>query len=150
MNIQELLTEDTIFLPMQVGSKEETIAKMTEGLKLSGSVSDAEQYVSDVLAREATGSTGIGFGVAIPHGKSSGVVKPGLAVARMAGPTDWDSLDGTPVSIVFLIAVPKENVGNEHLQILVALSRKLIHDDFRQSLLDAGSKQEIIDILKNI
>lgn len=150
MNIRELLSEETIFLPLEVGTKEEVIAKMTEGLKLSGSVRDGEQYVSDVLEREATGSTGIGFGVAIPHGKSAGVVKPGLAVARMAGPTDWDSLDETPVSIVFLIAVPKENVGNEHLQILVALSRKLIHDDFRQSLLDAGSKQEIIDILTNM
>jgi len=150
LNIRELLSEETIFLPLEVGTKEEVIAKMTEGLKLSGSVRDGEQYVSDVLEREATGSTGIGFGVAIPHGKSAGVVKPGLAVARMAGPTDWDSLDETPVSIVFLIAVPKENVGNEHLQILVALSRKLIHDDFRQSLLDAGSKQEIIDILTNM
>lgn len=150
MNIHELLTEETVFLPLETGSKEETISRMTEGLKLSGSVSDAGQYVSDVLAREASGSTGIGFGVAIPHGKSTGVAKPGLAVARMAGPTEWDSLDGTPVSIVFLIAVPKENVGNEHLQILVALSRKLIHDDFRQSLLDAGSKREIIDILKNM
>ncbi|WP_379131791.1 PTS sugar transporter subunit IIA [Paenibacillus sp. sgz500958] len=150
MNIHELLTEDTVFLPLEVGSKEEIIAQMAEGLKMSGSVTDTAKYVLDVLTREGTGSTGIGFGVAIPHGKSAGVAKPGLAVARLDGPADWDSLDGTPVSIVFLIAVPKENVGNEHLQILVALSRKLIHEDFRNSLLQAGSKQEIIDILKNM
>jgi fructose PTS system EIIA component len=150
VNIHDLLSEEAIFLPLEVGSKEEVITRMTEGLKLAGSVSDGAQYISDVLTREAAGSTGIGFEVAIPHGKSSGVVKPGLAVARMAGPTDWDSLDETPVSIVFLIAVPKENVGNEHLQILVALSRKLIHDDFRKALLNAGSKQEIMDILKNM
>ncbi|MRN53627.1 PTS sugar transporter subunit IIA [Paenibacillus monticola] len=150
MNIHELLTEETIFLPLETGTKETIIAQMTEGLKLSGSVTDAEQYVRDVLIREATGSTGIGFGVAIPHGKSSGVAKPGLALARLSEPTDWDSLDGTPVSIVFLIAVPQENVGNEHLKILVALSRKLIHDEFRESLLNASTKQELIDILKNM
>lgn len=150
MNIHELLTEETIFLPLESGTKETIIAQMTAGLKLSGSVTDAEQYVRDVLIREATGSTGIGFGVAIPHGKSAGVAKPGLALARLSEPTDWDSLDGTPVSIVFLIAVPQENVGNEHLKILVALSRKLIHDEFRESLLNAGTKQELIDILKNM
>lgn len=150
MNIHELLTEETIFLPLESGTKDTIIAQMTAGLKLSGSVTDAEQYVRDVLIREATGSTGIGFGVAIPHGKSAGVAKPGLALARLSESTDWDSLDGTPVSIVFLIAVPQENVGNEHLKILVALSRKLIHDEFRESLLNAGSKQELIDILKNM
>ncbi|ULO09080.1 PTS sugar transporter subunit IIA [Paenibacillus sp. 19GGS1-52] len=150
MNIHELLTEETIFLPLETGTKDTIITQMTAGLKLSGSVTDAEQYVRDVLIREATGSTGIGFGVAIPHGKSVGVAKPGLALARLSEPTDWDSLDGTPVSIVFLIAVPQENVGNEHLKILVALSRKLIHDEFRESLLNAGSKQELIDILKNM
>ncbi|MNR62669.1 PTS system mannose-specific EIIBCA component [compost metagenome] len=68
----------------------------------------------------------------------------------MAEPTEWESLDDQPVSIVFLIAVPAENAGNEHLQILVALSRKLIHEDFRNSLLQAKTPAEVTEVLKSI
>ncbi|MEK3786183.1 PTS sugar transporter subunit IIA [Paenibacillus sp. FSL K6-1230] len=150
MNIHDLLTEETIFLPLESGSKEDVIRRMVEGLQKTGAVTDAESYVQAVLTREQSSSTGIGFGVAIPHGKSSGVARAGLAFARMAEPTEWESLDDQPVSIVFLIAVPAENVGNEHLQILVALSRKLIHEDFRNSLLQAKNPAEVTEVLKSI
>lgn len=150
MNIHDLLTEETIFLPLESGSKEDVIRRMVEGLQKTGAVTDAESYVQAVLTREQSSSTGIGFGVAIPHGKSSGVARAGLAFARMAEPTEWESLDDQPVSIVFLIAVPAENVGNEHLQILVALSRKLIHEDFRNSLLQAKTPAEVTEVLKSI
>ncbi|MNW27649.1 PTS system fructose-specific EIIABC component [compost metagenome] len=150
MNIHDLLTEETIFLPLESGSKEDVIRRMVEGLQKTGAVTDAESYVQAVLTREQSSSTGIGFGVAIPHGKSSGVARAGLAFARMADPTEWESLDDQPVSIVFLIAVPAENVGNEHLQILVALSRKLIHEDFRNSLLQAKTPAEVTEVLKSI
>lgn len=150
MNIHDLLTEETIFLPLESGSKEDVIRRMVEGLQKTGAVTDAESYVQAVLTREQSSSTGIGFGVAIPHGKSSGVARAGLAFAKMAEPTEWESLDDQPVSIVFLIAVPAENVGNEHLQILVALSRKLIHEDFRNSLLQAKTPAEVTEVLKSI
>lgn len=150
MNIHDLLTEETIFLPLESGSKEDVIRRMVEGLQKTGAVTDAENYVQAVLTREQSSSTGIGFGVAIPHGKSSGVARAGLAFARMAEPTEWESLDDQPVSIVFLIAVPAENVGNEHLQILVALSRKLIHEEFRNSLLQAKTPAEVTEVLKSI
>lgn len=150
MNIHDLLTEETIFLPLETGSKEDVIRRMVEGLQKTGAVTDAESYVQAVLTREQSSSTGIGFGVAIPHGKSSGVARAGLAFARMAEATEWESLDDQPVSIVFLIAVPAENVGNEHLQILVALSRKLIHEEFRNSLLQAKTPAEVTEVLKSI
>ncbi|GIP21321.1 PTS sugar transporter subunit IIA [Paenibacillus sp. J22TS3] len=150
MNIQDLLSKDSIFLSLEPGSKEEIIRKMAAGLTDSGSVTDLEKYVQAVLAREAQSSTGIGFGVAIPHGKSAGVARASLSFARLAQPADWESLDDKPVSIVFMIAVPEENVGNEHLKILVALSRKLIHEEFREQLLKAGSADEIIELVKNI
>ncbi|WP_018885973.1 PTS sugar transporter subunit IIA [Paenibacillus massiliensis] len=150
MNIHDLLTEETIFLPLESGGKEDVIRRMVEGLQKTGAVTDAESYVQAVLTREQSSSTGIGFGVAIPHGKSSGVARAGLAFARMAEPTEWESLDDQPVSIVFLIAVPAENVGNEHLQILVALSRKLIHEEFRNSLLQAKTPAEVTEVLKSI
>ncbi|WP_223066703.1 PTS sugar transporter subunit IIA [Paenibacillus caui] len=151
MNIHDLLTEQTIFLPLETSaSKEDIIRQMAAGFKEAGVVEDTEKYVQAVLAREQSSSTGIGFGVAIPHGKSAGVVKAGLAFAKLAEPAEWQSLDEQPVSIVFMIAVPEANVGNEHLQILVALSRKLIHEDFRNKLLHASSAEEVIDTIKNM
>ncbi|AWB44198.1 PTS fructose transporter subunit IIA [Paenibacillus sp. CAA11] len=150
MNIHDLLTKETIFLPLETGTKEEVIRRMVSGLTTAGAVTDAESYVQAVLTREQSSSTGIGFGVAIPHGKSAGVARAGLAFARLSAPTDWESLDDSPVNMVFMIAVPEANVGNEHLQILVALSRKLIHEEFRQKLLGAQTAEEVIEILKNM
>lgn len=150
MNISELLTAETVFLPLAAASKEACIEAMIDGLRQSGSVSDKKAYMEAVLNREAGGSTGIGFGVAIPHGKSKGVAKPGLAFARLAQPIDWQSLDGAPVSMVFMIAVPEEAAGNEHLNILVALSRKLIHEDFRGQLAAVQTADELAGLLGTI
>ncbi len=150
MDLTNLLTEETILLPLDVKSKAECIHKMADSMVKAGFVTDKLNYIEMVLHREKTGSTGIGFGVAIPHGKSRGVAIPGLAFARLAQPVDWQSLDGNPVSVVFLIAVPEENVGNEHLQILIAISRKLMHEDFRNQLLTAQSPKAVLDILQNL
>ncbi|CAM4297829.1 fructose PTS transporter subunit IIA [Paenibacillus alkaliterrae] len=146
MNINALLDEKSIFIPMNASDKNSVISSMIDGLAASGSISNKEEYMNAVLTRESTGSTGIGFNVAIPHGKSKGVLKPGLAFAKLSAPTDWDSLDGQPVNIVFMIAVPEEAAGNEHLQILIALSRKLIDSDFRDKLM----RIEHADQLKNL
>ena len=150
MDFTDLLTEKTILLPLDVKTKEECIDKMAESMVKAGFVKEKPNYIEMVLNREKTGSTGIGFGVAIPHGKSAGVVTPGLAFARLSQPIDWQSLDGNPVSVVFLIAVPENNVGNEHLQILIAISRKLMHEDFRNQLMTAQSPKEVINTLQNL
>lgn len=147
MNISELLSTESIFLPSTATTREEAIQQMASGMKASGAVTDEASYVDAVMAREQQSSTGIGFGVAIPHGKSAGVAKAALAFSRFAEPIDWESLDDQPAQIAFMIGVPEANAGNEHLQILVALSRKLIHEEFRAELINAQSKQEIIDIL---
>jgi PTS system fructose-specific IIA component len=150
MNLTSLLKNETIQLQLNAGSRDECIEKMVDSLVGAGFVTDAKSYVDAVITRESTGSTGIGFGVAIPHGKSKGVSSPGLAFARLSNPVDWNSMDGKPVSMVFLIAVPEEQAGNEHLKILVALSRKLIHQDFRDQLAGAESAQDIINILETL
>jgi PTS system fructose-specific IIA component len=150
MDIHDLLSKETIFIPLETGSKEDVIRKMAAGLQSTGAVTDVEQYVQAVLTREQSSSTGIGFEVAIPHGKAAGVTRASLAFARLSEPTEWESLDDEPVKIVFMIAVPAENVGNEHLQILVSLSRKLIHEEFRESLLHVQTAEEVIEILKNM
>lgn len=150
MNIQGLLQDQSIMIPLQASDKESCIRAMIDGLEAAGSISDKAAYLDAVLKREQTGSTGIGFGVAIPHGKSNGVSKPGLAFAKLSQPLDWDSLDGNPVQIVFMIAVPEAAAGNEHLQILIALSRKLIDEQFRQSLLEVTEPQQLKAILENV
>ncbi|ANF96333.1 PTS sugar transporter subunit IIA [Paenibacillus bovis] len=147
MNIRELLSLDSIFLPSNVATREEAIQQMAEGMHSAGAVTDTAVFVQAVTAREQQSSTGIGFGVAIPHGKSAGVKRAALAFSRFEQPLEWESLDDQPAAMAFMIGVPEANAGNEHLQILVALSRKLIHDEFRAELLNAGSKQEVIDIL---
>ncbi|KXG43101.1 PTS sugar transporter subunit IIA [Tepidibacillus decaturensis] len=147
MNLSTLLKEETITLNLQATSKEDSIKKMTELMNSAGFLSDIQTYTEAVLNREKQGSTGIGFGVAIPHGKSNGVKKPGLGFARLAQPIEWESLDGNPVTMVFLIAVPEESEGNEHLQILAAISRKLIHEEFRNQLMTANTPEEILNIL---
>lgn len=150
MNIQALLQEQSIMIPLEASDKESCIRAMIDGLEAAGCLRDKSAYLDAVLKREETGSTGIGFGVAIPHGKSGGVSKAGLAFAKLTQPLDWQSLDGNPVSIVFMIAVPEEAAGNEHLQILIALSRKLIDEQFRQSLLNVTEPQKLIDLLQTI
>lgn len=149
MDLKNLISEATIILSLEATSKEECIRSLTSTLVDNGVVSNAEVYVESVLKREETGSTGIGFSVAIPHGKSPGVTEPGLAFARLQNALDWESLDGNPVSLVFLIAVPEDKAGSEHLQILASISRKLIHEEFRNKLLYAQSSQDILDAISN-
>ncbi|MBB3108183.1 fructose-specific phosphotransferase system IIA component [Paenibacillus phyllosphaerae] len=147
MNIKELLHEQSILIPLAAASKNEVMEKLVDALVASGAVHDREAYLGALHNREATGSTGIGFRVAIPHGKSSGVTKPALAFAKLAEPIDWDSLDGQPVTGVFMIAVPEAAAGNEHLQILIAISRKLIDDEFRERLLAVEDAATLNDLL---
>ncbi|MDC3411990.1 fructose PTS transporter subunit IIA [Aquibacillus sp. 3ASR75-11] len=148
MALTDLLKTEHVLLDIEAVSKEACIDQLTSAMEQTGVVHDADAYKRAVLKREEEGTTGIGFGVAIPHGKSSGVSQPGLAFARVTSDVDWESLDGTPVRHVFLIAVPEEQAGNEHLQILSQLSRKLMHEDFREKLQSATTIEELIGALE--
>lgn len=150
MTITELLDPKSVVIPLSAHSKEEAIRLLVESLAEGGSLSDKAAYLEAVLQREATGSTGIGFGVAIPHGKSAGVAKAGIAFAKLAQPVEWASLDGNPVQAVFMIAVPQEAAGNEHLKILIAISRKLIDEEFRGKLLAVTDYDELAGLLAGI
>ncbi|GAV22451.1 PTS sugar transporter subunit IIA [Carboxydothermus pertinax] len=147
MELQNLITNDTILIGLNVSNKEECLYKLVESLYKAGFVFDKKEYFDAVLSREKSGTTGIGFGFAIPHGKSKGVQKVGLAFARLDKPVDWQSLDGKPVEAVFMIAVPEESAGNEHLKILSELARKLMDDKFRNEVLSASSASQVVEIL---
>jgi PTS system fructose-specific IIA component len=106
-----------------------------------------EDYKKAVLHREAEFSTAMGFGIAIPHGKTAAVNEPFLCFARVTE-VDWSALDGNPVDLVFMIGVP-EDAGTAHLKILAAISRKLMKQEFRDGLRSAVSAQELIEFLQN-
>lgn len=150
MDISTLLNNESILIPLDVADKTECMKIMVDALEASGCISEKTAYIEALSNREQTGSTGIGFGVAIPHGKSAGVNRPGFAFAKLTKPVDWDSLDGQPVSAVFMIAVPEEAAGNEHLQILIAISRKLIDEGFRNQLLAVQKPEELVSLLQNM
>lgn len=144
MNAAELLVKETILLELEAANAADCLDRLAEQLKQAGFVTDKRQFLEDVQKREHHASTGIGFGVAIPHGKSAGVAKPGLAFARVCQPLDWNALDGNPVSVILLLAIPQAQAGTDHLRILAAISKALIHEEFRQRLFAAKSQEDII------
>ncbi|MDR6225162.1 PTS sugar transporter subunit IIA [Desmospora profundinema] len=140
MNLSDLLTEDLMVLELEGTTRDEVMNELLDKLDESGALADREVFRRDLYAREEHSSTGIGFGIAIPHGKSSGVHEARVAFGRKKAGVDWDSIDGEPAHLVFMIAVPKEQAGDEHLKILQALSRKLMDENFRRSLREAEDR----------
>jgi PTS system fructose-specific IIC component len=146
MKITDLLDSRSININGTPSSKEDAINQMVELMSKSGKITNKEEYKQKVLAREAEGSTGIGEGIAIPHAKCDAVSKPGLAAMVVKGGVDFDSLDGEPVSLIFLIAAPntKENV---HLDVLGKLSVMMMDEDFSEKLRNAKSVDEFLQII---
>ncbi|WP_074949762.1 PTS sugar transporter subunit IIA [Alicyclobacillus macrosporangiidus] len=120
---------EQVFFEVPAESQREAVQYLVEQAQRLGKVADVDAVVAAVLHREEEGTTGFGNGIAIPHGKSSGVREPALLYGRLARPIDWKAMDGAPVSVLFLILVPEESHA-EHLQILAKLARKLMHEDF--------------------
>lgn len=147
MKITELLKQEGIILNGRPASKIEMIGQLVDLMDKTGVLSDKNKYKADVIAREESGTTGIGEGVAIPHAKSKGVIKAQLAAMTIPEGTDYDALDGEPSKLFFLIAVP-ENSNDEHLKVLSRLSTMLMEDDFRKNLMLASSKEEFLKIIE--
>lgn len=147
MNITELLSVNQIKLGLTSKTKEDVIKEMANILDENGKLLDKSVYLQAVLNREKEFSTGIGMGIAIPHGKSSGVKEPALVFGRSMDGIDYESMDDEPAHLFFLIAVPEES-SDEHLKILSQISRKLMHKELRESLMKASSAEEIITLLQ--
>lgn len=147
MALQDLLQEDFLQLNLVAQEKEDAIRELADLFFQKQMVTNLEEYLKAVFKREAESTTGIGFGVGIPHGKSPAVQAPCLAFGRSKEGVHYDSMDGNPVHLLFLIAVP-ENSNNEHLKILSQLSRKLMHQDIREGLMQAEDSSTIYELLK--
>lgn len=150
MDISSIISKEMIVLDLKAGSREDVLDVLMNGMEKQGHILDNAAYLAAVNERESKGSTGIGFGVAIPHGKSAGVKDACIAFARLSTPVEWRSFDGNPVSCVFLIGVPEANAGNDHLKILIAISKKLMHEDFRTALLQAKTEEDVLTLLRSI
>ncbi|MGH4140698.1 PTS sugar transporter subunit IIA [Clostridium sp.] len=147
MNITELLNVNLIKLELTSKTKEDVIKEMAKMLDEDGKLLDSDIYIKAVMDREKEFSTGIGMGIAIPHGKSSGVKEPALVFGKSTEGIDYQSMDDELAHIFFLIAVPEES-SDEHLKILSQISRKLMHKELRDSLMKAKNAQEIITLLE--
>ena len=151
MKITDLLNKDAIKLNGIANSKQDTINKLVDLMAKNGNLTDKEKYKEVVLKREEEGSTGIGEGIAIPHGKTDAVSKPGLSAMVINDGVEFDSLDGQPAKLLFLIAAPNTK-DNVHLDVLSRLSTLLMDTEFRKSLMEAKTPEEFlrcIDIAEN-
>lgn len=146
MKITDLLKKDSIDLDVKASSKEEILKKAVELMNNNGNIIDKDKYLELVMKREEEGSTGIGEEIAIPHGKGDSISAPGLAAMVIPDGVDFESLDGKPVKLLFLIAAPN-NKDNVHLEVLSRLSTLLMDEKFRKELLNAKSKDEFLKII---
>ena len=146
MKIRDLLAVESIDLNGKATGKTDVLNQCVDLMAKSGKIADVEKYRKGVFAREDEGTTGIGMGIAIPHCKSDAVKKAGLAAMVVKNGVDFESLDGTPAKIIFLIAAPNTE-DNVHLQVLSKLSVMLMDEHFTDSLINANSVDEFLSII---
>ncbi|MGA8941678.1 MAG: fructose-specific PTS transporter subunit EIIC [Thermoactinomyces sp.] len=147
MKITDLLRKETLILELEAQTKAEAIDELAEKLDKSGCLQDLEMFRQAIRAREAQGSTGIGDGIAIPHAKTEAVKEPAICFGRSTSGIAYDSLDGRPAHLFFMIAAP-DGAEESHLETLSRLSVLLMNQDFRNKLLQATSEEEILAAIR--
>lgn len=146
MELKDLIKESTIKLQLDAKDKNSVLDEMIKLLVDDDVVTDKNKFKEDILAREELSNTGIGFEIAIPHAKSKAVKEARIAIGITNNGIDYGSIDGQDIKMIFMIAV-SEDQSDLHLKALANLSRKLMHDEFRKSILSAKTEKEIIDML---
>lgn len=148
MRITQLLTEETMILDLKSASKQDVLDELTGQLDAAGKLADPKLFRSDIQAREEQSTTGIGDGIAIPHAKSKAVKSPAIAFGRSLGGVDYQSLDGQPAHLFFMIAA-SEGANDDHLEALSRLATFLMDSKFRDKMLAAASKQEVLQAVSD-
>ena len=144
MRLTEILKVQNIKIPLQSSTKTDAISELVNLLATNGDVTDAKKVLDAVLEREATRTTGIGNGLAIPHGKSTGTKDLVMAIGKASTPIDFQAIDGRPVTLIWLLSSPPDKTG-PHIHALARISRLMTIDKFRQALAQAGTAQQIFD-----
>lgn len=145
MNIKDLLVKDVMIMDLQATTKQAAIEEMVDKMYAGGRITDREMYKQGILDREAQTSTGLGDGIAMPHAKNKAVKEATVLFAKSSNGVDYESLDGQPTYLFFMIAAP-EGANDTHLQALAALSRLLVNPDFVAQLKKADSPEEVQEL----
>ena len=148
MILTQILEPTCVKAPLDGKSKESVITELVDLLAANGTLIDRDVVLEAVFVREETRSTGIGSGIAIPHGKCSGVKELVMSVGIAAEPIDFDSIDQKPVSIIILLASPVDRTG-PHIQALARISRLMLDEEFKSKLENATSAEEVYELISN-
>lgn len=149
MGIEDVLDSKLIFFNSDFLQKKDIINFIADEFEKNNYISNSEEFVTAVYDREKIGVTGIGSGIAIPHGKSSVVLKPGVSVIKLKKAVNWESLDNKPISLIVLFAIGNNLDGDiNHLRILASFAAKLGNDQKIKDLIYSNSKEELIANLK--
>lgn len=146
-SIADVITEDLITLEMEAKDKKEAILELTELLAEKGIVTDVAGFAADVFKRETEGMTGIGNGIAIPHGKSDSVSQTSLVVGKTKQPIEWESLDEEPVQVIILFAVRNTDANTMHIKLLQKVAMLLADEEFIENMISAETKAEMLELL---
>ncbi|GCF94082.1 PTS fructose transporter subunit IIA [Enterococcus florum] len=146
-SIADVITEELITLEMDAETKEAAIVELTKLLAEKGIVTDINGFAQDVFQRESEGMTGIGNGIAIPHGKSDSVSQTSLVVGKTKQPIEWESLDDEPVQVIILFAVRNTDANTMHIKLLQKVAMLLADEAFIEHLVTAQTKAEMLELL---
>ena len=148
-DLSEILNEDNIALDVKVSSRDELLQYLANFSKKLNYTTDPDAVYKKYLAREAESSTGMEKGIAIPHAQDKSIQGSAMLIAKLAKPIEWKTFDNQPVDIVISFLIPDEDNGSNHLEYLSSTSKLLMHEDFVESLRNAKTKAEILNLFKN-
>ncbi|MCY9206344.1 PTS fructose transporter subunit IIABC [Bacillus atrophaeus] len=148
--LTDIMSIDLIEPTLSGETRDDIIDEMIQKLSRTGMLHSESGFKQAIMNREQEGTTAIGMNIAIPHGKSDAVKKPSVAFGIKRSGIDWNSLDGSEAKLIFMIAVPKDSGGNQHLKLLQMLSRKLMDESYRERLLSVQTKEEAYQLLDEI
>ncbi|MBC2125059.1 PTS sugar transporter subunit IIA [Listeria innocua] len=147
LDISKVISPALVNLELQATTKLEVIEELTDLLVETGAVVDKKAFIADVLYREEEGKTGLGEGVAIPHGKSASVINTSIAVGRTKAPVEWESLDDKPVNIIILFAVKNSDATTTHIKLLQKVAILLADDEVISQFQTVPTKEAFIKLL---
>lgn len=145
MSVIDIFDERVVDLELDAKNKDEAIRALSAKLRAAGYIADEEEFVEDIYLRESEGCTGIGEGIAIPHGKSDSVTNIGIAIGKCKQPIEWETLDGKPVEVIFLFCVSKDQYNTDHLKMLGDLAGRLGRGNTIANLKTVSTFKELID-----
>lgn len=149
VSVGEVINPNAVVTDLDAANKQEVFEKLSQLLYQDGSITSKENFIADVVSREREGKTGIGCGVAIPHGKSDAVKHTCIAVAKLKVPIEWESVDGEPVQIIVLFAVNGRDKNSYFVKLMSQVARMLAKESFCSQLLASTSKKELLSLFQN-